>query len=474
MKNRRRFLKTSSSGLLFLSFVTMLNCRQKKVKPNVLFIAVDDLRPQLGCYGHKQMKSPNIDRLASEGTLFRNTFCQVPVCGASRAGLLTGVRPTRERFVTYFTWADKDLPGNTSLPMHFKNNGYTTISNGKVFHHLTDGEGSWTEPAWNPDGRWQDYVSAENLDIAEKTEGGFARCYENADVKDNAYWDGKVVRKSIDDMKRLSQNDQPFFLAVGFRKPHLPFNAPQKYWDMYDRDKIDLADNPFRPKDAPDAAMHNFGELRAYTDIPKQGPIDDQKARTLIHGYYACVSYIDAQVGKLLDALQDLELRKNTIVVLWGDHGWNLGEHGLWCKHCNFDTALKAPLIVSAPGFKTGQSTKALTEFVDIYPALCELAGLDIPEHCQGSSFVPLLKNPDKKWKPAIFSRYFDGETVKTAQYAYTEWTDKNGEVYARMLYDHVHDPKENINIAEQQDRANLVDTMAEILHEGWQGVKPQ
>ncbi len=464
--NRRNALK----NLMFTTATCALpaiSMGKESKKPNVLFIAVDDLRPQLGCYGHKQMHSPNIDRLAGQSIQFNRSFCNVPVCGASRASLMTGSRPTRNRFLGYSTWAEKDLPGVTTLPEHFKKHGYHTISNGKIFHHQNDCREGWSEAPWKPrneEGNWRDYQLEENKKLEANDSSSRGPAYEKADVPDEAYFDGKIMKKSVSDLRRLAKKDEPFFLAVGFLKPHLPFNAPSKYWDLYERDKIDMADNPFRPKNAPDAAMHNWGELRNYYDIPQKGSLSDEKARTLVHGYYACVSYTDAMIGKLMDELNALNLKDNTIIILWGDHGWNLREHGLWCKHCNFKTSLQAPLMVSAPGMKQGIQTDALTEFVDIYPSLCELCELPLPEHLDGKSFVPLLKNPDQEWKKAVFSRFYAGDSVKTDRYLYTEWRDKKGDVYARMLYDHKNDPKENVNIAEKPENKALVGRLSNLL----------
>ncbi len=473
--SRRDVLKTLGLGAAPLVMPALeANSAASGKKPNVLFIAVDDLRPQLSCYGHKHTISPNLDRLATEGTLFERCYCQVPVCGASRASLLSGVRPTRQRYLSYSTKVDTDLPGVLTLPMHFRNNGYHTLSNGKIYHHLNDNAKGWSEKPWRPSlrpgGSWRNYLLEENKKKDTKTQRGPA--YENADVPDSAYYDGRMTEKTIDDMRRLSKGDQPFFLAAGFMKPHLPFNAPKRYWDKYKRDEIDLADNPFRPKGAPDAAFHNWGELRAYSGIPPKGPLPDELARTLIHGYYACVSYTDALVGRLLDELGRLGLRENTIVILWGDHGWNLGEHGLWCKHCNFETSLHSPLFVSAPGFQKGTRTRALSEFVDIYPSLCELCDLPRPGHLQGTSFVPLMKEPERAWKKAAFSRYFNGDSIRTDRFRYTEWKRKNGDTYAQMLYDHQTDPAENINIVELPENQPLVERFSKMLAQGWRAVR--
>jgi len=463
--SRRKFLGMAGSGIAALGLPARLFAADRK-KPNVLFIAVDDLRPQLGCYGHKQMISPNIDSLASQGVTFLRSYCQVPVCGASRASLMTGVRPTKDRFIGYNTWAEKDFPGALSVAEHFKNNGYYTISNSKVFHHANDCLNSWSEEPWRPKGPWRNYLLEENQKLDRQKPKLAGPPYEEADVADNEYFDGMTADKGISDLRRLKQMDKPFFLALGFLKPHLPFNAPKKYWDIYKRDDIDLADNPFRPKGAPDAALHNWGELRAYYDIPAKGPLSDDLARTLVHGYYACVSYTDAQIGKVLAELDRLGLRDNTIIVLWGDHGWNLGEHGLWCKHCNFETSLHSPLIVTAPGIAGGRQSNAMTEYLDIYPSLCELCDLPLPGHLQGKSFVPLLKNPRLSWKKAVFSRYFAGDSVKTDRYRYTQWRRKDGAVYARMLYDHKVDPVENVNISELPENEQLVRQMSKMLEE--------
>lgn len=436
--------------------------------PNVLFLAVDDLRPELGCYGHPRVQSPNLDRLAREGILFERSYCQVPVCGASRASLLTGLRPTRSRFLDYDTWAEKDAPNTPTLPEHFKHHGYRTLSLGKVFHHLTDASRSWSEPAWRPRpqgsrGNWRDYVSAENIAEAEAN-GGKGPPFEQADVGDEAYQDGRIAERAIAELRRLKQVPQPFFLAVGFLKPHLPFNAPSRYWAWYPPESIQLPSNYLPPENVPLAALHNWGELRGYAQVPAQGPLPDALARTLIRGYYASVSYTDALIGKVLKVLDQLGLRDNTIVILWGDHGWNLGDHSLWCKHCNFESALRAPLLLSAPGLPQNQRTEALTEFVDIYPTLCELAGLPLPSHLQGASLLPLLRDPKAGGKSAVFSRWQKGDSVRTDRYRYTEWTDDGGRRSARMLYDHLEDPKETRNLAVQPEFDGLMQNLSRLL----------
>ncbi|QGQ24383.1 sulfatase [Gimesia benthica] len=424
-------------------------------KPNVLFIAVDDLRPELACYGKQHIHSPNIDKLAESSTLFERTYCMVPTCGASRASLMTGIRPARKRFVNFLTWADRDAPGITTMNTQFKQNGYYTVSMGKIFHHPQDSAQGWSEPAWRPKGvAW--YQRPENQKRHEERQKQGKRkakgpAWESADVPDNAYADGVLAEQAISKLQQLKKQEQPFFLAVGFFKPHLPFIAPQKYWDLYDHDKIQLPENYKVPQDAPEESIHNSGELRAYAGIPRKGPVSEETARNLIHGYYACVSYTDAQIGKLLAELDRLELSDNTIVVLWGDHGWNLGDHTLWCKHSCYESSLQIPLLVRAPGIQGGQRRSALIETIDVYPSLCTLAGIPLPEHLAGQSFVELMRNPDTKWKEAAVSRFRNGDTIRTDALRYTEYTNPKGKRTSRMLYDHSSDPLENQNVAEKR-----------------------
>ncbi|MGK7397789.1 MAG: sulfatase [Candidatus Cyclobacteriaceae bacterium M3_2C_046] len=437
-------------------------------KPNILFIAVDDLRPEFGAYGANHIESPSLDKLASQSLVFDRAYCNVPVCGASRASLLSGVRPGRNRFLGYNTWLDQDYPDVTSLPKHFKNNGYTTISNGKIYHHPQDDSLAWDE-VWQPSNQyniWRDYVTGENLRIEQdSTVRGYP--YEKAAVPDSAYFDGKIAQKAIKDLKKLKAEGKPFFLAVGFIKPHLPFNAPAKYWEKYDPDQISLPANYLQPETTPQEAFHNFGELRNYSGIPKQGPVSDEMANKLIHGYYACVSYIDAQVGSVVDALKELELEQNTIVIIWGDHGWNLGDHQLWCKHCNFESSLHVPLMIKVPGKTSGKHTQAITEYIDIYPSLSELAGLPRPDHLDGESFVPLIEGNNREKNYAI-SKFHDGVTLIRGDLFYTEWLDDQDQVKARMLFDHAKDPLELDNLAEKPEFQNTVEEMSQMLRDHW------
>jgi arylsulfatase A-like enzyme len=386
---------------------------------NVLFIAVDDLRNELGCYGVPGIHTPNIDRLAASGTAFDRAYCQQAVCSPSRTSLLTGCRPDTTKVYDLVTHFRKHLPDVVTLPQHFKNHGYFTRSVGKIYHSGLDDERSWSEPPAQA-GR-PTYFLKENRDLVARRTAAAADkkfatpsarsnatkgpAYECADVPDNAYSDGAIADAAIAMLRQAK--DKPFFLAVGFLKPHLPFVAPKKYWDLYRRDEVPVAPNPFAPKDAPKIALTDWGELRAYEDVPRVGSLTNEQARTLKHGYYACVSYMDAQVGRVLAELDRLGLREHTVIVLWGDHGWKLGEHGAWCKHTNFENDTHAPLICRAPGQKApGRHAKGLVEFVDIYPSLCELAGLPLPSHLEGTSFAPLLNAPEQPWKTAAFSQY--------------------------------------------------------------------
>ncbi len=441
--------------LVGISFVVSL-CAHAEKHPNILFIAVDDLRPELGCYGSEVALSPNIDKLAESGTLFENAYCQVPVCGASRASLMTGLYPTPDRFVRFFARADKDAPGIPDLPTWLKGQGYTTISNGKIYHEWKDSSDSWDEFYRPPD--FGIYNLPENKGLPK----GERPAFEDADVPDSAYAGGEMTEKIIGDLQRAKEAGTPFFITAGYTKPHLPFNAPKRYWDLYDYDSIELVDNPYMPIGAPRESMHGWHELRnMYSGIPKEGPVSDAMARKLMQGYYACVSYTDAMIGRILGELDRLEMREDTIVILWGDHGWQLGEHSLWCKHALFETSLHAPLLIDAPGFKSGQRVNSLVEFVDIYPTLCALAGVELPSHLQGKSLLPLLEDPKAEFKEAIFGRYHGGESVRINDFQYTEWVSG-----AKMLYDHKADPDENLNIVSNPEHAELVQKMQRLLQD--------
>jgi iduronate 2-sulfatase len=424
-----------------------------------LFIAVDDLRPELGCYGAEQIKSPNIDRLADRGFVFHRAYCQVAVCGASRASLLTGIRPADNRFRGYSARVDKDTPGAMTLPEELRKNGYYALSNGKVFHHNDDAaERSWSEPPWRPEMEGIDFLDpkSESLVGGKKNRGPV---FESPDVPDSAYPDGQIANKTISDLKRLKEMDQPFFLACGFLKPHLPFYAPKKYWDLYDPAKIFLADNRYKPKNAP-MKLNGSGEIHSYGNRNIEFNSDEWH-RSCRHGYYACVSYVDAQIGRVLQTLDDLGLSDNTIVILWGDHGWHLGEHNFWGKHNVMHLASRTPMMICGPGITEKQTSDELVEFVDIYPTLVELAGISTENRdLQGVSFKPLLSDPDTPWKKAAFCRYGSAKSVITKRYNYAEFN--NGE---RMLYDLKKDPDENMNIAENPENKKIIERLSALLN---------
>jgi arylsulfatase A-like enzyme len=463
-RGRRDTLRLMGYGAATLAlqgyFRTPFARRSGPGKPNVLFIPVDDLRPQLGCYGHSQMFSPSIDALAGRGVLFNRCYCQAPLCGPSRASLLTGARPTRTRFVEFDMRVDQDYPTATVLPQHFKANGYYTVGVGKTFHYKADSSYCWSEP-----------VFVNNYWIPPAETDAFAA----PDVPDNheSCRDGLLADYAVQKLGELKSIAQPWFLSAGFIKPHLPFVVPKKYWDMYDRNTLDLADNPLFPSSAPDAAMCGSTEIRGYRNIPDgTEPFSEALAREIMHGYYAATTFVDTQIGRVLAELVSLGLGDNTIVVLWGDHGWNLGEHAIWGKHNNFETALRSPMIVCAPGITGGTVANGLTEFVDIYPTLCDLCSLTPPDQFEGAhSFVPHMQNPGNTWKEAIFSRWENGLNMRTDRYHYTEWSDDGGQMYARMLYDHETDPDENVNIAELPENEDLVAALSQKLQAGWQGL---
>lgn len=429
---------------------------------NVLFLIMDDLRPELNCYGVHYMKTPNIDKLARQGVMFENAYCNVPVSGASRASIFSGLRPAVNRFWDVNSVIDIEAPGTTTLPQHFRENGYTTVSNSKVIHGENDAkERSWDE-VWKPklkSSTWRDYLGDENLSV-ERMKGGPA-AYECIDVADNEYSDGKTADKAITDLQRLKAEGKPFFLAVGILKPHLPFNAPKKYWDMYDKSKISLPETfEFDRTGFPDKAFHNYNEIRYYRDIPAKSDIPSEEAINLIHGYRACVSYADAQVGRILDELDRLGLDKNTIVVLVGDHGWSLGDHNQWCKHSNFNIVNNAPLIIRVPGNKKKGAEAKVVEFVDLYPTLCDLAGLPIPTHTEGSSMKKLLTGSDDNWKNCAIVKWHGGVSYFDRDYGYTQWCDKQGNVTDHMLFTYRNDPLETVNLADDPAYAEVVDRL--------------
>lgn len=452
-------------------------------RSNVLFIAADDLRPDFGCYGAAQVKTPNLDALARRGRLFERAYVQQAVCNPSRASIMTGLRPDTIEVWDLQTHFRAARPDAVTLPQHFKNNGYTTISIGKLFHNqgkrvppggpFSDPV-SWSVPPAFADGaHWQDWVMPDGKPPPRKQDA--MQCL---DVPDNAYFDGQIADAACAKLAELESAGQPFFLAVGFWKPHLPFNAPKKYWDLYDRAEIAPPDPAAMPAGAPAMAGHDSNELRNYGGIPKEGSIPPALAAELRHGYYAGISFLDAQVGRIVAELERLGLADNTIIVFWSDHGFHLGEHTLWGKSSNYELDARSPLIIAMPGLKQpGVGAPGLVEFIDIYPTVVALAGLPAASGLQGRSLVPLLEDPRHLGKAAVLSQhprpYFNGQlthmgySLRTAQHRYVEWREvSTGTVTARELYDEAADPRETVNRASDLTQAALVEKLAEQLRD--------
>ncbi|MBL7646728.1 MAG: sulfatase [Candidatus Hydrogenedentes bacterium] len=508
-------------------------------RPNVLLIMADDMRPWLGAYGESGLRTPHLDRLADAGLVFERAYCQNAVCGPSRASLLTGLRPDTTRIFDNDTHFRTHNPSIVTLPQLFREHGYRTQAIGKIFHPSfaqayvgarMDDLPSWSEPTWYPPpqyyhtgsgmalaesiflrhpgcGMYQGATCMHNRlqEAAELTPaqrslyggGEWKRHFVQAalceapDVPDNELGDGQIADRAIEALQQMK--GKPFFLAVGFLRPHVPFVAPKKYWDLYQREAFSPVRNGKAPANLSRAtypAMHDHG---AYEGAPPEGPLDDDKARELMHGYAACVSFVDAQAGRVLEELKRLGLAENTIVVFLGDHGYHLGENGRWGKQTCYETATRAPLIVSAPGTKAaGKHTKALVEFVDLFPTLCELAALPAPERLEGSSFARLLDTPERPWKRATFSQFPDpvrvsrpevlaapgdlmGRTIRTDRYRLIVWEHvlDPAKVEEVELYDYVSDPGETTNIADDPAQAETLAAMMSILREGWRGSVP-
>ncbi|TGV01878.1 sulfatase [Flavivirga rizhaonensis] len=527
-------------------------CQQEKQpakKPNILFIGIDDLRPELGCYGSDIAISPNLDKLATQGLLFENAYCQQAICGPSRASLLTGIRPeTSGVFHNYIKFREVN-PEVVTLPQHFMNNGYETVYAGKIFHHGDlDDEKSWSRlPAIDsmaskgikkPVGfAFKKNIkerAATKKEMVEKygnvAKYGLAmgQAYENADVPDNTYRDGYHTELAIATMKEmLAKGDKPFFLGLGFNKPHLNWVAPKKYWDLYDREKIKLSTQTESPENGATMGLHPSFELRVRSGIPKKGQIDEELATILKHAYSACVSYVDAQIGKMIAALEKAGVRDNTIIIVWSDHGWHLGDMGIWGKATNYEIATRVPMMIWTPDMpkgSQGKTTDALVELIDMYPTLTDLAGLKTPKHIEGTSFKRLIENPQTEWKAAAFSQfpspalrewgafpirqamretYFGplleeveeriieqqgekwdrnlfennlmGYAMRTEGYRFIVWKDRTNpekEPIFKELYDHKTDPLETINIA--KENPELVSKLMVQFEKGWKGSIPK
>ena len=392
---------------------------------NVLFIMVDDLSPMLGCYGHTEMHTPNIDRIAQRGTLFNRAYCQYPLCNPSRISMLTGLRPdTTGVFSNNLSQNDAD---------------------------------SWSIPSYKPN------ISYKPTSIPS---------WQSLDVNDDELADGKTARKTAEVLEEIQ--NKKFFLAVGFHKPHWPFHVPKKYYDLYKGVKFDLPSSSNMPKNTPDIAKVGLGAFSKFQDIPDEGPLSDEKTFELIHAYAASTSYMDAQVGRVLDQLDALQLTEKTVIVFASDHGFHVGDHGVWRKYTLFDVSLRSPMIVSLPGQVChGVKTDALTELVDIYPTLCEACQIPIPLELEGISMIPIIEKPNSPWKSAAFSQKGrnTGNSIRTKQYRYTEWgnSGRNG----KELYDYHTDPNETVNIANLPENKELVDHLSNQLNIGWQAALP-
>jgi arylsulfatase A-like enzyme len=489
-------LKTLSFALLTTTFAAP--------KQNVLFIAVDDLKPTLEPYG-STVPTPAIKRLAARGTTFLNAHCQQAVCAPSRASIMTGKYPDFTKVWDLKTKMRDINPEILTLGQHFKANGYSVIGMGKIFDSRSVDSGgdrlSWSEPhvrSWQaPHNRVVGpqnghYLGADikALTAQANAEAGKELAWgplnqwlfknggwpavESADVPDDAYHDGAVAKLASQTIARLAKKEEPFFLAVGFKRPHLPFTAPKKYWDRFDRDAIELAPYQQPAEGAPKYALHRSEELRTYNGVPQSGPLDPDTQRKLIHGYYACVSYIDALVGQLLDQLEAQGLTENTTVVLWGDHGWHLGDHGIWCKHTNYEQATRVPLIIAAPGgFEI--KTNMPAELTDVFPTLCGLSGIPIPGHLDGINLAPNIRGAKSRPRAVAMSQYprgpLMGYALRDERYRYVVWFKTGGKgaqigdpIDSVELYDYDKDPLETRNLAKDPAYRETTDALSKQL----------
>ena len=473
-------MKKTILSILFV-FVITHSFSQDNNKPNVLLLYMDDLRPELSSYGANYIYSPNIDMLSKKGVQFNEAYANIAVCGASRASMLTGIYPGRDYFIDYKTRTDVEKKDIVSLPKHLKNNGYTTISNGKIYHFLDDKWEDWDE-VWRPyafegpkeikpidwwESLWKDYKTKENIELEKNTGKGPA--FEKAIVEDSILIDGLLTNKVIRDIKRLKNESSPFFLTAGFISNHLPFIAPKRFWDMYDYDSIKLPLNDRPALNSPSISISNNGELiNGYLGIPKEGDLGEGLSKKLKHGYYATVSYVDHLVGKIINTLEEEELSENTIIIFVSDHGFNLKEHSQWGKYTSHRISGRVPLIIYDPINTSTTNTNSLVELVDIYPTVLELLGLESPDHLlEGKSLVKILKNPMHENRSHVFMKNAKGYTIKTANYSYTEYLKlkDNRQLIDNMLFDHKNDVNETINLSKDIRYKNVVDSLSSLLH---------
>ncbi len=466
---------------------------EEKARPNILFIAVDDLRTELGAYGNSLVKSPNMDALAKSGSIFTHHYVQVPTCGASRHALLTGMRPSKpihlnNRAIELEISGQPEKSVPETFIHQFRNEGYHTVGIGKISHsadglvygyeeepsNIRELPHSWDELLFDP-GKWKNgwnaffgYANGENRQSLKKQ----VKPYEAGDVDDEGYPDGLTTKLAISKLKELKDNEKPFFMGVGFFKPHLPFNAPKKYWDLYDRDSISVSQNGGIPENINLASLHNNGEFNQYALGDEQAtleqPVSDAYAKKLKHGYMASISYIDTQIGKLLLELKALGLDENTIIVIWGDHGWHLGDQRIWGKHTLFENALKSTLIVKSPQIaRQKQKIETIVESVDIYPSLLELCGISMKHTVDGRSFVPLLKSETMQKEALAYGYFKNGLTLRTPEYRLTKYYRQDQPVVE--LYDHTGDLEEKKNIA--VERPEVVNRLMPLLENGNKGL---
>jgi iduronate 2-sulfatase len=473
-----RWIRQSLAPLSGL-FLTLGSSSILAEEKNVLIFFIDDLRPELGCYGVDSIKSPHVDKLAAEGVLFERAYCQQGICAPSRISMMTGLYPDTTGIYDLWTPVRKAIPDVMSLPRYFGERGYHTASFGKVYHHRIDDRESWSELPERPGLLFADPEVLASIEKRKKEarEKGLTKValssatkgppVEMAEVEDEVYQDGAVAQQAI---RSLRENkDKPFFMCIGFAKPHLPFAAPKKYWDLYQREQFKAPKREL-PTGAPALAFTKFGELRSYLGMPKEGPLTDEQTCELMHGYAASVSFADAQVGKVMAELESLGLRENTVVVLWGDHGYKLGEYGLWCKHTNLELDTRVPFLISAPGFPTGQRSLSFVEMVDIFPTVARLSGGEIPPSCEGANLATVLKDVAHQVRPYAFSQYPRGSkigyTMRNERWRYTEWIDaKTQEIAIRELYDHQLSSVSHQNLAGLAEHKELVADLSQQLN---------
>lgn len=489
---------------ILLMVLTLVSARvnsQAEEQMNILFIAVDDLKPTLGCYGDTLAITPNIDSLASRGLLFSSAYCQQAVCAPSRASLMTSRYPDQTGVEDLQTMMREASPGITSLPEYLTKQGYLTTATGKIFDFRSVDDAmdapSWSYPYrkhydakyYDPvNGKPSYYYASEHakdtiavlqaeairqgVDVNTFVREHYFPATESADVRYDGYVDGAILNAGVELLEEVAAKDVPFFLGVGFHRPHLPFVAPTEFWDLYDRSDFSLAPYQQKAVNSPDIAYHNSDELRSYTGIPDTGSVPPSQQLELIHGYYAAASYIDFLVGVLLERLDELGLRDNTIIVLWGDHGWHLGDHDLWCKHSNFEQATRVPLIFSVPGqLNPGETVMAPVEFTDVAPTLLDLTGTEIPVFFEGESLLPLFDNPGTSIREAAMSQYprwngIKGYSLRDPRYRYTKWVYEDGTMHSRELYDYLLDPQETRSYHNDAAYAGTRDRLDSMLME--------